>query len=880
MSCTDPPLTTVRQPIEAIGRAAVEMLVGQIEGSSDLGGGALLRARDRRAWLDREGPSGCFALDCASMTQGIGNLQNLSRSLAINCRLCHSRRRDAGRDDRLADALAALEPTRAPGDRRPERPWWRDAVVYQVYVRSFADGNGDGTGDLAGVRARLPYLRDLGVDALWFNPWYPSPLADNGYDIVDYRAIDSAFGTLDEAEQLIAEARELGIRTIVDVVPNHVSSEHPWFHAALAARPGSAERARFWFRPGRGEDGADPPNGWQSIFGGSAWTRVEDGDWYLHLFAPEQPDLNWTHPDVWAEHEDVLRFWFDRGVAGVRIDSAALLVKDPGARRGDARPRAGRAPVHGSRRAARDLPRLARDRRRLRRAARARRRDLAARRRAARALPAAGRAAHRVQLRLPRLPLGARADARVDRDGARRARAGRRAADVGALEPRRHAAGHALRARGHVVLVRGRRAGTPTDLARGTRRARAAALLSMALPGSMYVYQGEELGLPEVEDIPADRRQDPMWLRSGGVDPGRDGCRVPLPWAGDEPPYGFSPDGATPWLDQPARLGAADRRGAERRRQSRCSSSTAPGCGMRRAAPWGEAVTLQWLPASDGVLAFQRGDRFVCLVNFGPDPVELPADAEVLIASNELARRCRPTRHHGLAPPGRGTGPHAPSERNPEPDRSRKGRTMKSIRMTTAVAVVALIAVCATAAAVGSTKKSVTISVASLIPGSTPAAIQQFNAQVAEFEKANPSIKVKPVEYQWTGPTFAAKLAAGTLPTVFEVPFTDARTLGDNGQLADLTALREGAAVLLEVQQGGPRRRHRLEGPDRRAAEGCLRAGAALQPQAVRAGGARSEQAADDVGAGRGRRARRSRRRPARPATSRWRRTTTPPAGS
>ena len=219
------------------------------------------------------------------------------------------------------------QPVESPPDA--ESRWWRGAVVYQVYVRSFCDASGDGIGDLAGVRAQLPYLGELGVDALWFNPWYPSPQADAGYDISDYRAIEPDFGTLAEAEQLIAEARALGIRTIVDIVPNHVSSEHPWFREALLAGPGSPERERFWFRPGHGTYGELPPNGWQSIFGGSAWTRVPDGEWYLHLFAPEQPDLNWAHPDVAAEHEDVLRFWFDRGVSGVRIDSAALLVKDP-----------------------------------------------------------------------------------------------------------------------------------------------------------------------------------------------------------------------------------------------------------------------------------------------------------------------------------------------------------------------------------------------------------------------------------------------------------------------------------------------------------------------------------------------------------------------
>ncbi|GFN00851.1 hypothetical protein Sfulv_56610 [Streptomyces fulvorobeus] len=207
--------------------------------------------------------------------------------------------------------------------------WWRDAVIYQVYPRSFADGDGDGTGDLAGVRARLPYLAELGVDALWFTPWYLSPLVDGGYDVADYRTIDPAFGTLAEAEKLIAEAGECGIRTIVDIVPNHVSDQHAWFRAALAAGPGSPERELFHFRPGRGEHGELPPNNWPSQFSGRTWTRVPDGEWYLHLFAPEQPDLNWAHPAVRQEHEEVLRFWFGRGVAGVRIDSAALLAKDP-----------------------------------------------------------------------------------------------------------------------------------------------------------------------------------------------------------------------------------------------------------------------------------------------------------------------------------------------------------------------------------------------------------------------------------------------------------------------------------------------------------------------------------------------------------------------
>jgi alpha-glucosidase len=212
--------------------------------------------------------------------------------------------------------------------------WWREAVIYQVYIRSFADGDGDGIGDIAGQRSRLPYLRELGVDAIWINPWYPSPMVDAGYDVAGYRDIDPVFGTLAEAEALVREAHERGIRVIMDLVPNHTSDRHAWFQAALAAAPGSRERARYWFRAGRGGHGELPPNDWRSVFGGSAWTRVREadgtlGEWYLHLFAPEQPDLNWDHPEVVAEFEAILRFWLDRGVDGFRIDVAHGLAKHP-----------------------------------------------------------------------------------------------------------------------------------------------------------------------------------------------------------------------------------------------------------------------------------------------------------------------------------------------------------------------------------------------------------------------------------------------------------------------------------------------------------------------------------------------------------------------
>ncbi len=536
---------------------------------------------------------------------------------------------------------AATLPELAP-ELVVERPWWRDAVVYQVYIRSFADANGDGTGDIAGVRAHLPYLAALGVDALWFSPWYPSPLADSGYDISDYRSIDPKFGTLWEAEQLISEARELGIRTIVDIVPNHVSNEHAWFREALAAPAGSAARERFWFRAGTGENGELPPNGWQSIFGGSAWTRLPDGEWYLHLFAPEQPDLNWSHPDVVTEHEDILRFWFDRGVAGVRIDSAALLVKDPELSEEPADPNPGEHPftdrdeLHDIYRGWRGLADSYDEPRVLVGEV---------------WLPDAERLAR--YLRPDELHTAFNFDflacpwepgpMRASIESALASHAPVNAPATWVLA--NHDVTRTVTRYGRAdtsFAFETKREGTPTDLVLGNRRARAAALLAMALPGSMYVYQGEELGLPEAENIPPERRQDPMWLRSGGVDPGRDGCRVPLPWSGQLPPFGFSPNGNAPlWLDQPddwAPLSVE----AQTDDPASMLNLYRVGLRIRREAPWGAGAELSWLNHGDDVIAFARGGRFLCIANLGSQPVELPAGTEVLVGSAELVGNAVP----------------------------------------------------------------------------------------------------------------------------------------------------------------------------------------------------------------------------------------------
>ena len=519
----------------------------------------------------------------------------------------------------------------------PDDAWWRTAVIYQVFLRSFADGNGDGVGDLAGLRARLPYLAALGVDALWVNPWYPSPMVDVGYDVTDYRDVDPTFGTLADAEALVAEAHAAGLRVLLDVVPNHTSDAHPWFRAALAGDPRA--RARYLFREGRGEHGERPPNDWESCFRGPAWTRTTHPDstpgaWYLHLFAPEQPDLDWRNPEVRAEFLDVLRFWFDRGVDGFRIDVAHGLVKE-----------AGLPDAHGSNRRTEEHPgwdqdevhEIYRDWRRL----------------ADSYSPPRVFVAEAWVARPERLPLYLRPDelhtafefeplhvtfragpwrAVIEQGLASAAVSGapsawvltnhdvvRQVTRYGRAQPEHRASNEEQRARFGVE---------PVDLTLGRRRARAAVVLTMALPGAAYVYLGEELGLPEVEDLPDDARRDPIHARSGGTDPGRDGSRVPLPWAAGTRSAGFSPpDAAEPWLPQPtgwdalavdvqeqdpdSTLRLYRRLLAERRDR------------MTGAGP------LHWLPSPADVLAFRRGTT-QCWVNFGVETVPLPAGRVVV----------------------------------------------------------------------------------------------------------------------------------------------------------------------------------------------------------------------------------------------------------
>ncbi|MFH8242530.1 glycoside hydrolase family 13 protein [Streptomyces sp. NPDC018321] len=534
-----------------------------------------------------------------------------------------------------------------PGTRtRPsgpgERPgWWREAVIYQVYPRSFADSDGDGVGDLQGIRSRLPYLRDLGVDAVWLSPFYVSPQADGGYDVADYRAVDPVFGTLLDADELIRDAHALGLRVIVDVVPNHCSDQHDWFQRALREGPGSPLRDRFHFRPGRGAAGEAPPNDWESIFGGPAWTRTKNpdgtpGEWYLHLFAPEQPDFNWDNPAVRDEFRSVLRYWLDMGVDGFRVDVAHGLVKAAGL---PDMGRTGQLQLLGTQ----SLPFFDQDG--VHEIYRSWRRILdeypGERIGVAEAwTPSAERTAN--YLRADELHqafnfhyLGAGWDA-----GALR-----RAIDE-CLDAMRPVGAPSTWVLSNHDVVRHTTRLAVDGPEQGVRRARAATLLMLALPGSAYLYQGEELGLPEVTDLPDEVRQDPSFFRDNGQDGLRDGCRVPIPWSGTEAPYGFGPVAGGPsWLPQPESW-----RHLSVEAQSGDPGSTLElyrsALALRREHPaLGAGDGVEWLEAPEGVLAFRRtargpGDRawdgdLVCTVNLTGAPVRWTPQGRPLLSSGE-----------------------------------------------------------------------------------------------------------------------------------------------------------------------------------------------------------------------------------------------------
>ncbi|MGH3824209.1 MAG: glycoside hydrolase family 13 protein [Pseudonocardiaceae bacterium] len=506
--------------------------------------------------------------------------------------------------------------------------WWRDAVFYQVYVRSFADANGDGVGDLEGVRSRLGYLELLGVDALWLTPFFCSPMVDHGYDVSDPRGVDPLFGDLETFDRLLTDAHHRGLRIIIDVVPNHTSDQHEWFQAAVATPPGSPARGRYIFRDGTGFGGMQPPNNWTSTFGGPAWTRLRPssgdvGQWYLHLFAPEQPDLNWENPEVTADLERTLRYWLDRGVDGFRIDVAHGMAKPSGlpdmphpiaAGTGlldtdIADPRFDADGVHDIHRMIRKVL------------------DEYPARVAVGEIWVSDDVAFARYIRPDELHMGF--NFRL------------LAADFTA-EAVREAIEHSL------LAVQDSPAPATWTISNhdairpvthygggevGQARARAMMLVQLALPGPVYLYNGDELGLPNVE-LPDWALQDPVWRRSGFTDRGRDGCRVPLPWEGLTPPYGFN---ATPgtWLPMPS-----DWAGYAVEAQLEDPHSTLSLCrqavDLRREHQGFTGSELEWYGAPPECFAFRRkGGGLVCALNASGTAVSLPP-GQLLLASGPL----------------------------------------------------------------------------------------------------------------------------------------------------------------------------------------------------------------------------------------------------
>jgi alpha-glucosidase len=541
-----------------------------------------------------------------------------------------------------------------------DRDWWRQAVVYQVYPRSFADSDGDGIGDLPGITSRVDYLQALGVDAVWLSPFYPSALADGGYDVDDYRDVDPRLGTLADFDAMVAALHEAGIKLVVDIVPNHSSNRHAWFQEALASPPGSAARERYHFRDGvaehghrrdgTGPDGAEPPTDWPSIFGGPAWERVPDGQWYLHLFAPEQPDFNWANPEVRADFLTTLEFWSDRGVDGFRIDVAHALTKDMSDPLPSApdlteqqQPLVGDHPIWDRD----DAQDVFREWRKVFNQYDPPRTAVAEAwchpsRRARYAQPESLGQAFNFDL------LQADWDAPtfraiISRNLAAAEESGSSSTWVlSNHDVVRHATRYGLPVGtdGSGVPAEHGQDGKawletdgtapPLDRDLGVRRARAASLLLLALPGSTYLFQGEELGLHEVGDLPREVLQDPTYERSGHLVKGRDGCRVPLPWARTGSSFGFGDGGAH--LPQPAWFGDVS---VAAEVDDPTSTLALYREALAARAKLLGAETLAWVDSAPHLLHFTRPGGWHCLTNIGPAPVDLPA-GEVVVASGPL----------------------------------------------------------------------------------------------------------------------------------------------------------------------------------------------------------------------------------------------------
>ena len=517
--------------------------------------------------------------------------------------------------------------------------WWRSGVIYQIYPRSFADSNGDGMGDLVGITKHLGDIADLGVDAVWLSPFYSSPQKDAGYDVSDYRGVDPLFGSLADFDALVDRAHELNLRVMIDLVPNHTSDQHNWFQEALVSPVGSAARNYYHFKDGRGENGELPPNNWQSMFGGPAWTRLEDGQWYLHLFDSSQPDLNWENPAVHREFEAILRFWLDRGIDGFRVDQPHAMAKAPGLPDHPYVETAGAGFIEGQA----DPPMWFQDS--VHEIFRSWRKILES-------YPGdRAMCGEAYVLPLAKMALWVRPDEFHQTFNFRFLDAGwARQALVSAINESFEAfdavgAPSTWVLNNHDVIRHVSRFGgdfgrttasdgigpdaVQPDNALGLVKARAATLFMLGLPGASYLYQGEELGLPEHTTLAAKFRQDPTFFRTNGKRVGRDGARVPLPWLKGGTTNGFT-QAETAWLPQPETFAELSRD------QQTASDST---LGMYKAAlklrselRLGQG-SFSWVE-EDTVLSYQN-QNVVVVHNFGDSPAALP-DGEVLIASAPL----------------------------------------------------------------------------------------------------------------------------------------------------------------------------------------------------------------------------------------------------
>jgi alpha-glucosidase len=512
--------------------------------------------------------------------------------------------------------------TTTAGQGSAPEPWWRTAAVYQVYLRSFADGNGDGVGDFPGLQTRLSYISSLGVDALWVTPFYPSPMVDGGYDVIDYRAVDPVFGSMADVEEILDRAHGLGLRVIFDLVPNHTSDQHPWFRNAMVGR-GHPDRDKYHFLPAG--PGGGPPNNWTSIFGGSAWAEDGNGWYFLHLFSSGQPDLNWSNADVREDFEATIRFWLDKGLDGIRVDFAPGLVKD-GAYRDNpedcATGSGQRASWEDGYRHCLNQPGVHELYRRWRLVVDA--------------YPGDRFLSGEVDLGRPELvALYARPDElhQVMHLVLSRMR------NLWSLHGLRLAIDDGLRAFGEVGAVPAwnlsnhdveRQVSRLGGGSLGRRRARAAALLVIGLPGSLYLYAGEELGLDEAA-VPPELRSDPV--RPGAEWRPRDGCRVPIPWTALDRGHGFT--SGEPWLPFPDDWGA---RSVEVQEAQSGSLLTLyrQALAVRRDVLQGLSSSIEWLDWGAGVLAFARTGRtgpVAVAVNMGSEPARVDVDGSLLLGS-------------------------------------------------------------------------------------------------------------------------------------------------------------------------------------------------------------------------------------------------------